>query len=63
MHRMAYTVQEPSQSRPLLFIGHSLGGLVIKEVCMDTNTHRSRKVRRMLTSRLAGYMQAERGNG
>lgn len=28
----AYTIQEKHHSRPLLFIGHSLGGLVIKEV-------------------------------
>ncbi|KAF7118670.1 hypothetical protein CNMCM5793_008208 [Aspergillus hiratsukae] len=26
-----YSGQEPNQSRPILFIGHSLGGLVIKE--------------------------------
>jgi surfactin synthase thioesterase subunit len=28
-------VQEPNQSRPIVFIGHNLGGLVIKEVCTD----------------------------
>ncbi|GFF48132.1 hypothetical protein IFM46972_08474 [Aspergillus udagawae] len=29
-------IRKPSEFRPILFIGHSLGGLVIKEVCIDT---------------------------
>ena len=52
-------IRELNQERPMVFIGHSLGGLVIKEVALASRTI-FKNLHHMLTVQFTGYSQVKR---